>query len=120
MKTKLLVPFFLTLGLFVACAETNPHSMDMTKTVQNAKTAADHEALAKHYDEMADEMQVKVDEHKKLLALYQSEPYLYPYEKQTPPMTLHCQNLINAYESAVKANREMAKMHRELATGVKP
>jgi hypothetical protein len=113
MKTKLLIPLFLTLGLFAACAEMKPHPMDMTQAVQNAKTKADHEALAKHYDEAADDMQAKVDEHKKLLAHYEKEPYLYP--KQTPSMTAHCQMLINAYQSAVEENRAMADGHRSMA-----
>jgi len=73
MKTKLLVTLFLTLGLLAACAEMNPHPMDMNLALQNAKTKADHEELAKHYEEAAEEMQVKADEHKKLLGQYESQ-----------------------------------------------
>ena len=68
MKTKLLISLFLTLGLLAACAEMNPHPMDMSQAVQNAKSKADHEALAEHYEEAAKEMQLKVEEHKKLLS----------------------------------------------------
>ena len=31
MKTKLLIPLLLTLGLLVACAEMTPHPMDMSQ-----------------------------------------------------------------------------------------
>jgi len=65
MKTKLLITLLLALGLLAACAEMNPHPMDMSQSVQNAESKADHEALAQHYEETAKEMQLKVDEHKK-------------------------------------------------------
>jgi hypothetical protein len=60
--------------------------MDMTQAVQSASSKADHEALAEHYEETAAEMQLKVDEHKKLLAQYQ----------------------------AVEENLSMAKMYRQM------
>ena len=112
MKTKLLITLLLALGLLSACAEMNPHPMDMSQAVQNAESKADHEALAKHYDEEANEMQLKVDEHKKLLSQYESKSYL--YGRQAQSFKDHCQWLINAYEKAVVSNREMAEMHRQM------
>ena len=112
MKTKLLITLLLALGLLSACAEMNPHPMDMSQAVQNAESKADHEALAKHYDEEANEMQLKVDEHKKLLSQYESKSYL--YGRQAQSFKDHCQWLINAYEKTVVSNREMAEMHRQM------
>ena len=112
MKTKLLITLLLALGLLSACAEMNPHPMDMSQAVQNAESKADHEALAKHYDVEANEMQLKVDEHKKLLSQYESKSYL--YGRQAQSFKDHCQWLINAYEKAVVSNREMAEMHRQM------
>jgi endonuclease III len=112
MKTNTLITLALTLGLLSACAEMNPHPMDMSQAVQSASSKADHEALAKHYEETAKEMQLKVDEHKKLLSLYQSKSYL--YGKQAEDFKAHCQRLINDYEKAAEENMEMAKMHRQM------
>ena len=112
MKTKLLIPLFLTLGLLAACAEMNPHPMDMSQSVQNAKSKADHEALAQHYEEAAKEMQLKVEEHKKLLNQYESKGYL--YGRQAEDLKAHCLRLIDVYEKAAEANLEMAKMHRQM------
>jgi endonuclease III len=112
MKTKLLIPLFLTLGLLAACAEMNPHPMDMSQSVQNAKSKADHEALAQHYEEAAKEMQLKVEEHKKLLSQYQSESYL--YGRQAEDLKAHCQRLIDVYEKAAEENLSMAKLHRQM------
>jgi len=61
MKTKLLITLLWVLGLLSACSEMNPHPMDMRLAVQNAVSKADHEALAKHYEETAKEMQLKVE-----------------------------------------------------------
>ncbi|MDP2904212.1 MAG: hypothetical protein Q8N96_14085 [Methylovulum sp.] len=110
MKTNLLIIIILTLGLLDGCAVTNPHPMDMTQAVQNASSKADHEALAEHYEAAAAEMQVKVDEHKKLLAQYDAKSYL--YGKQAGDLKAHCGRLISIYESAVEANLSMARMHR--------
>jgi hypothetical protein len=112
MKTKLLTAMLLVAGLLVACSEMNPHPMDMTQAVQSATTKADHEALAKHYEEAAKDLQLKVDEHKKLLSQYQSKSNI--YGKQADSLISHCRVLINAYEKAAEANLSMAAMHRQM------
>ncbi|MDD5411880.1 MAG: hypothetical protein PHF31_10775 [Methylobacter sp.] len=112
MKTKLLITLFLILGLLAACAERNPHPMDMSQAVQNATTKTDHEALAQHYEEAAKEMQLKVDKYKKLLSQYESKSYL--YGRQAEDLKTHCQRLIDVYEKAVEENLSMAKLHRQL------
>jgi len=112
MKTKLLITLLLGTGLLVACSEMNPHPMDMTQAVQSATTKADHEALAKHYEEAAQELQLKVEEHKKLLNQYRSKSYL--YGRQAQSFENHCEALINAYEKAAQANLSMAAMHRQM------
>ncbi|NOU21798.1 MAG: hypothetical protein HOO93_08405 [Methyloglobulus sp.] len=113
MKHMHLITLFFALGLLTACAEMNPHPMDMTQAVQSAETKADHESLAKHYDEAANEMQLKVDEHKKLLSQYESKAYL--YGRQAEDFKAHCLRLIDVYEQeAVESNRKMAEMHRQM------
>ncbi|MGR9052117.1 MAG: hypothetical protein ACU84J_05665 [Gammaproteobacteria bacterium] len=113
MKTHLLIPLFLTGTLLLpACAEMDTHPMDMSEAVQSAESEADHSALAQHYEEIAKEMQRKVDEHKKLLNKYESRAYL--YGKQAENLKHHCKRLISIYENAVEANLNMAKAHREM------
>lgn len=67
MKTKISVLFLIILGLLLFGVQMNAYSMDMGQAVQNAKTPADHEALAKYYDAAAKEMQSKVQEHQKCM-----------------------------------------------------
>ncbi len=109
MKSKLLMPLLLAVGLLSACAEMNPHPMDMNLAVQNAKTKADHEALAQHYEEAAKQMQLKVEEHKKLLSQYESKSY-----RQSKIFKDHCQWLINDYAKAAEENLSMANLHRQM------
>jgi hypothetical protein len=112
MKAKLLITLFLGLGLLAACAEKNPHPMDMDLAVQNAVSEADHEALAKHYEAAAQDMQGKAEQYKKLLAQYESKSYL--YGRQAEDLKAHCQRLIDVYEKAAETNMKMAKMHRQM------
>ena len=72
MKTKISVLFLIILGLLLFGVQMNAYSMDMGQAVQNAKTPADHEALAKYYDAAAKEMQSKVQEHQKMYEKYQA------------------------------------------------
>jgi hypothetical protein len=112
MKTNTLIILLLALGLMTACSEMNPHPMDMSQAVLNAESKADHEALAEHYEKAAKEMQLKVDEHKKLLSQYESKSYL--YGRQAEDVKAHCRRLIDVYEKAAEENLSMAKLHRQM------
>lgn len=112
MRTNLIITMLLTIGLLSACAEMDPHPMDMSQAVESAESKADHEALAKHYEEAAKEMQLKADEHKKLLSHYEAKSY--KYGRQAQDFKAHCERLINDYEKAAEENLEMAKMHRQM------
>ena len=103
-------------SILVGCS-INPHPMDMTTAVQSAKTASDHETLAKHYEEAAKEMQAKAEEHKKILSQYQANKGL--YGKSAQDLINHCQGLIRIYEQAAAENMSMAKEHRDMAAEVK-
>jgi hypothetical protein len=91
--------------------------MDMTQAVQSAKTRSDHEALAKHYEDAAKDMQAKAEEHKKLLTQYEARKTLYGKEAQS--LISHCQGLVRIYEQAAKENISMAESHRQMAAEVK-
>ena len=113
MRTRIFFAIVAILGLLASCAPMNPRPMDMTSAIRDAKTSADHNALAKHYEDAAQEMQAKVQEHKKLLEEYEAHPYNYVYRSQD--LKLHCLSLVSSYERAAEANMKMAKIHRQLA-----
>ena len=119
MNKKIFLALIVSAVLTGACTQMKTHPMDMSAAVAGAKTGADHTNLATHYDEVAKDMEAKVVEHKKLLAHYQKESYLYPSVKQTPSMADHCQTLINLYQKAAEENRMMADSHRQMAKEAK-
>ena len=112
MSTKTSFVVFATLGLLFSCVQLSPHPMDMTTAIREAKTSADHNALARHYEAASEAARTKVKEHKRELEEYETHPY---YGKRSQDLKAHCERLISSYEQAVEANAAMAETHRRMA-----
>lgn len=118
MQIRTFVVALAALGLLASCAQMERyHPMDMTQAVQSAKTPADHEALAKHYENMAQVMRERMQKHKKLLEQYEAESY--HYGRQAEDLKAHSHALIRFYEQAAEENMNMAAAHRKMAAEVK-
>ena len=117
MKTRTFITVLSTLGLLASCVQMDPHPMDMTQAVQSAATRPDHNALAKHYEDTAKELQSKVQEHKKQLEEY--ENHSYHYGKRVQDLQGPCKGLIRYYGQAAEANSRIAEIHRQLAAEIK-
>ncbi len=105
------------IGLLASCAPMERyHPMDMIQAVQSAKTRTDHEALAAHYENVAQAMREKVQIHKKILEQYESDGY--HYGREVEDLRAHTRALIRFYEQAAEANWSMALSHRKLAAGI--
>ncbi|WP_255556396.1 hypothetical protein [Methylococcus sp. Mc7] len=113
---KTLRPFTIAgiLGLLVACAparEVRPHKWALA--VQTAETREAHEALAKHYEEVAKQMQDDAEEEREMLAQYQAQPH--KYGKRILDLKARAEAMIRDFELAAKESRQMAEYHRQLA-----
>lgn len=113
----LLLIVFGLMGFLTSCAHRNPSPIDMSGAIQRATTGCDHEALAKHYEDVAKELQSKLKKHKKMLESYESVTF--HYGKEGLAMQSHCKILINLYEQAVTANMDMANSHRAMAAEIR-
>jgi hypothetical protein len=91
--------------LLSACSHMNSPSL-------NTDLIANHVALSKHFEDDAKEMQIKVDESKKLLS--QFEPESDVYGRITEDLKSQSQEVINTYEKAAAVNRKMAEMLLEM------
>jgi hypothetical protein len=95
----------------------SPHeavnSPALRKVVQNARTRSDHDALTKYFENLAEEMQVKAQEQRKLLEHYEEKGYL--YGRQALSRQSHTWALMNRYELAVKTSLANAATHRQRA-----
>ncbi len=114
MQTRTFVAVLAVLGLLASCAQMALHPMDMSQAVKSAKTSADHEALAKHYEETAKRMQAKAQQQRNML-----EKYGIRTDVGADNQMEYSQVLIRRYEEAAEANMSMAASHRKMAAEAK-
>jgi hypothetical protein len=107
---------FFTLSLVGSSPARALDSADLPKAIENAKTAADHEAIAAYFDERAKDARAAATRHREMGAVY----------KKRPPTSLksggghafhvqmgeHCDDLVKSYEQAAKDYEAMAASHR--------
>ncbi|NOU21610.1 MAG: hypothetical protein HOO93_07420 [Methyloglobulus sp.] len=104
MKSKLLITLLMAQCLLSACNTLDRHRV-------NTELAVQHEALAKHFEAEAAEIQAKIDEHKKFLSHFESKRYV--YGRHADDLKAHSQEVIRIYEQAAIENRKMAEWVRE-------
>ena len=117
MNSKNFFAILAVLGLLASCAHIDPHPMDMTSAIRSATTKADHNALAQHYEKVAERMQAKAQEQKNQLAEYKTHGYY--YGRQTEDLQEHTEALARLYQQAADANMSIAKSHRQMAEDAK-
>lgn len=117
MKIRQLLVITAMLGLLASCAPMSPYetvnSPVLRKTVQNARTRGDHEALTKYFEKLAEEMRIKAEEQRKLLEHYQEKSYF--YGRQAQDRQSHTWALMVKYEQALKKSLIKAASHRQIA-----
>ena len=96
---------------------------DLPSAVENAKTAADHEAIAAYYEGEAKDVRAKASKHRSMGANYNKHAahgggkgVRTPLNKSMPP---HCEKLAADYDAAAKEYDAMAAAHREEASALK-
>ena len=112
-KYLLVVPI---LSLLAACAGLSPveaQNAGGQKAAQNAKTYSDHNNLATHYDNLAEEMIAKAQENKESLEEY--DVHSYYYGRQGQDFESHTTANIRYYEVAAEEASQQANYHRKVA-----
>ncbi len=71
---------------------------NIEQMIENAKTAADYEAIAAYYEKKADEAQQQLQWHESLYKTYKQNPRM-------STMQMHCHRLISLYKAEVKKIR---------------
>jgi hypothetical protein len=92
---------------------------DLPSAIENAKTAADHEALAAYFEGEAKASRSRAERHRRMSALYGKYPKpsgtkgtRASLSKAMPP---HCDKLVASEEAAAGEYDAMAAAHREMA-----
>ncbi|MEO8991977.1 MAG: hypothetical protein ABI284_08580 [Nitrosospira sp.] len=121
MKTNRFLIMISTLGLVVACTPMSRYEAVknpvILKAVQDASSYGDHNALAKHFENLVEEMSMKAEEQKRLLEHYQEKSYL--YGRQAQDRKSHTWALMHRYQQAAKASLSKAATHRKTAKKLK-
>ena len=76
-----------------------------------------HEAVAKHHEDIARELQVKIQEQKQLLEHYESKSYI--YGRRAQDLQAQADALVRQYEEAALTSLKQAALHRQLALKLK-
>lgn len=109
MKWRLsLVACFLLLGGFVSSCASTKGQPDILRMIVEAKTPADHEAIAEYYDRQTTEAESEARFEEAMAERY----------RQIHPRWLtadHCIKIAQDYEGIAQQNSQLAAAHRALA-----
>lgn len=115
---KQLCGVVLTSAGIVLCCVPASFAVDGTEIeqkIQQAKTRADHEAIAEFYEQEAQTARQQSVAHEKLSKSYIKAG---PVRRKTP-LSAHCDTLAKKYMEIVKESEALAKLHREMASSTK-
>jgi hypothetical protein len=105
--------------LFAPRAVLALDAADLPSAIENAKTPADHEAIAAYYDGEAKAARAAAEQHRKMAAAYGKHPEPAGAKGVRSSiyktMPRHCDQLVASYEAAAKDNDALAAAHREAA-----
>jgi hypothetical protein len=115
-KTERLVAVLSAVSLLASCAETSAlerKNANNHVASENAKRPADHDRLARQYENTAKQLRTKVEEQQKLLQHYEEKSYL--YGRQAQDNKSHTEALLNKYQHDVEETMQQAAFHHKMA-----
>jgi hypothetical protein len=104
---KSLVSLF-AFALLAACAQMSSSVVAPTGIASN-----DHDALIRHYENLASHAKVRLQENKKILEAYEARPYY--YGRQGLDLQSHASANIRAHQKTLKESLRYADLHRKMA-----
>ena len=90
------------------------HQVTIDHMVEVAHTAADHEAIAKRFEEEATNLDKLASTHETLAKRYHAGSGAGP-KTNTAGLASHCDGFVKNLRASAEEAREMARMHREMA-----
>ena len=108
MKALKFLILLFALTILASCVQMGASVIAPTGIVSN-----DHEALARHYENLAKEAQIRLQENKKVLEAYEARPYY--YGRQGLDLPSHTSANIRAYEKTLRESLRYADLHRKVA-----
>lgn len=90
------------------------HEVTIDHMVEVAHTPADHEAIAKRFEEEAADLDKLASTHETLAKRYHAGSGAGP-KTNTAGLASHCDGFVKNLRASAQEAREMARMHREMA-----
>jgi len=116
-RHRLLSTALLALFGIVGLSATEPKAaltkQELKTAITNATTPADHQRIAAYYQEQADNMLAEAKEHDELAALYAKS--LNPVAVKMGRNAEHCKYFAQYARKAAQQDKELAKMHEDMA-----
>lgn len=119
----------LVLGLVAGLAVAVSVRADDTKLLKkaeiknliaNARTAAEHERIAQHFDAEAAQWEAEANTHEELEQYYRRNPDPTAWRYSRSPRSFeHCVSLVKDLRRAAQESRELAANHRGMAKDAK-
>ena len=108
MKALKFIVLLLAFTVLASCAQMSSSVIAPAGIASN-----DHQALVKHYENLAEEAKIRLHENKKILKAYEARPYY--YGRQALDLPSHATANIRAYEETLKESLRFADLHRKMA-----
>lgn len=117
MRTGILLTMLLAVALASTMQARAADCDGLNAKIGAAKTAADHEAIATCYEDMAKDARAKVAEHEKMAKAYSMSGV--GNQATKTHFHQHCEALIRSYQAEAKEYDALAKQHQDLAKHAK-
>jgi len=105
----------LTLGTFASLSPSVAQdSKNLEQMITEAKTPADHEAIAAYYEKEAQEAHKKHAEHQRMEEWYKKNAAL-----NKSGFSTHCDLIATNFDKTAKEYEALAKLHKDLAKAAK-
>jgi hypothetical protein len=118
--------FFLVASSLTLAVSTRAFALDaadLPAAIENAKTPADHEAIAAYYDTQAKAALAEVERHRAMAGAYAKPPASGGSKgvrsSVYKTMPRHCDDLLKDYKNAAHEYQAMAAEHRKAASEIK-
>jgi RecA-family ATPase len=100
-----------------ACTTGSKHGAKAEDMIGTATTKSDHEAIADHYQQEAEEALNKAEQMRKHIEAYESGK-MQTIPRQKEIFVRHCKAMLKKYNEIAQDNEALAKLHREMAGGL--
>ncbi len=108
----------LTMGAlgYVPLGIATAEDKNIEQMITEAKTPAEHEAIAAYYEKEAQVAHQKHEKHLDMRASYEKTPAYLALKTSLP---WHCETIAKNYQKTATEYEELAKFHREMAKPAK-